>query len=69
VTVRTNEEVSSYKWLRLERLLSSESESSYNVDFLGEITEVPAFRVDDYVVWGLTYRIISSLLSVKASSA
>ena len=69
VTVRTNEEVSSYKWLGLERLLSSESESSYKVDFLGERRKVPAIRVGDYVVWGLTHRIISSLLSVKASSA
>ena len=67
VTVRTNEEVSSYKWLGLERLLSAEAESSYKVGFQGEIREVPAFRVDDYVVWGLTHRIISSLLSVKTT--
>lgn len=65
VAVRTNEEVSSYRWVGLDRLLSSEASSSQKVNFQGKIREVPAFRVGDYIVWGLTHSIISSLLSAK----
>lgn len=68
VAVRTNEEVSSYKWLEIERLLSAEATTSYKVNIQGQARDVPAFQVDDYVVWGLTHRIISSLFSADERS-
>lgn len=63
VTVRTNEEVSSYRWVELNRLGSAEAKSSRKIVFDGQVIEMPALLVDDYVVWGLTYRIVSSLIS------
>jgi 8-oxo-dGTP pyrophosphatase MutT (NUDIX family) len=63
VEVRPNEEVSSYQWLKLEKLTAEHAGSSYRVDADGQTREMPALLVDGYVIWGLTHRIISSLLS------
>ncbi|MDA4124402.1 MAG: CoA pyrophosphatase [Thaumarchaeota archaeon] len=62
VEVRTNDEVASYRWVKLERLLSGEAKSAYRLEFGGQVREMPALLVDDYVVWGLTHLIISTLL-------
>lgn len=62
VEVRPNEEVSSYKWVKLEKLRAEQAKSSHRVDAGGQTREMPALLVDGYVVWGLTHRIISSLL-------
>jgi 8-oxo-dGTP pyrophosphatase MutT (NUDIX family) len=62
VRVRTNEEVTSFLWVGLERLTSDRARATYSLRLGGESREVPAFRVGGYVVWGLTQRIISALL-------
>jgi 8-oxo-dGTP pyrophosphatase MutT (NUDIX family) len=62
VRVRTNDEVKSYLWVEIERLMSDEARATYTLRLRDESREVPAFRVGDYVVWGLTQRIISALL-------
>lgn len=63
VEVCPNQEVSSYQWVKLERLTAEQVRSSYRVDEGGQTREMPVLLVDGYVVWGLTHRIISSLLS------
>lgn len=63
VEVRPNEEVSSYRWVKLGKLMAGEATSSYRVDGGGQTREMPALLVAGYAVWGLTHRIISSLLS------
>ena len=63
VTVRINEEVTSYRWVDLKKLVSDESKVSYRLNFGGEPREVPAYRVEDYMIWGLTHRIISDLVA------
>jgi 8-oxo-dGTP pyrophosphatase MutT (NUDIX family) len=63
VPVVINEEATSYLWVYLERMISDESRSTLNLTFLGEQREVPAFRIGDYVIWGLTHRIISTLVA------
>jgi len=62
VEVRPNNEVASYKWVKLEKLTAEQARSSYRVDAGGQTRGMPALLVDGYVVWGLTHRIISSLL-------
>lgn len=62
VSLRTNEEATSYMWIDLEKLASGELRSTYRLDLGAETRELPAFRAGDYVVWGLTHRIISSLV-------
>ncbi|MDV3293024.1 MAG: CoA pyrophosphatase [Nitrososphaerales archaeon] len=62
VKVMPNEEVSSYRWVGLDEFLAPRSRSTYRVEADGVALNVPAYALGDYVVWGLTQRIISSLL-------
>ncbi len=62
VEIRPNGEVASYRWVDLEDLLAPETQSTYKFTSGGREVELPAFKVDDYVVWGLTHRILSSIL-------
>jgi 8-oxo-dGTP pyrophosphatase MutT (NUDIX family) len=61
--VRPNEEVSSYAWVKLRKLMAEQARTSTRVDAGGRTGEMPTLLVDGYAVWGLTHRIISSLLS------
>lgn len=60
--VTPNEEVSGYRWVSLDEFLDPRSASTYHLRARGFSRNLPAFTVGDYVVWGLTHRIISSLL-------
>jgi 8-oxo-dGTP pyrophosphatase MutT (NUDIX family) len=62
VKVNANEEVASHVWVDLAGLTSREVESTHKLDLGGEVKEVPAFRVGDYIIWGLTHRMISALV-------
>jgi 8-oxo-dGTP pyrophosphatase MutT (NUDIX family) len=62
VEVRANEEVASFRWIALEELLAPAARSSHQFGYKGNSVEMPAFAVGRYVVWGLTYRILSTLL-------
>lgn len=57
-----NDEVASYRWVSLKRMLAPGARSSYLMKRQGRTMELPSFVVDDYVVWGLTHRIITSLM-------
>lgn len=50
------------RWVPLELLLHPETYDSVRLDIRGENREFPAYRLDDSVVWGMTERILSSLL-------
>lgn len=69
VALEANAEVSSYRWVELLSLLSPESKSVHELRFSGKTLSMPAYRVGDYVVWGLTHRILSSLLGDTPPSA
>lgn len=60
--LRLNEEVRSTVWVPLEWILSPESLTMYRLDDPSGVREMPALRYRDYVVWGLTYRILGSFL-------
>jgi 8-oxo-dGTP pyrophosphatase MutT (NUDIX family) len=62
VKVRPNEEVESYRWVELREVLAPGSRSNHALKFEGRSVEMPAFLVGDYVVWGLTHRILTSIL-------
>lgn len=68
VEVRTSDEVSSYRWVGLPALLAPEARTVHDIRFQGEPRGMPAYRVGDYVVWGLTHRILSSLLADNGPS-
>jgi 8-oxo-dGTP pyrophosphatase MutT (NUDIX family) len=61
VEIRPNEEVASYRWVDLEVLTAPKAKATYRLNYNGGTVEMPAFKVDDYVVWGLTHRILNSV--------
>ena len=63
--VKLNEEVASYRWVDLEDFLAPRSQSTYQINYDGKSVAVPAYVVGGYTVWGLTYRILSSILEEK----
>jgi len=56
-----NHEVVSLHWLPLERLLSPGSRGSMDYRHEGTTIELPCLRIDDLVIWGLTYRMFDNL--------
>lgn len=61
VEVKPNDEVASFRWVPLEDL-TTPARSTHDVKYEGRIVGMPAYTLGDYVVWGLTYRILSSML-------
>ena len=60
--ITPNGEVYSFRWVGLKEILSRESRFTYRLERLGDVAQLPAYKVGDYVVWGLTHRILSSIL-------
>ena len=61
VGIKPNDEVASYRWVGLQELQAPRAKSIYRFESLGRSVEMPAYLVEDYVVWGLTHRILSSV--------
>ena len=59
--VKPNEEVASYRWIKLDEMLAPRSRSVFRLNREGVEISMPAYSVEDYLVWGLTYRIVSTL--------
>jgi 8-oxo-dGTP pyrophosphatase MutT (NUDIX family) len=57
-----NPEVAGARWVPLDLLLHPDTYNSVRFDIRGESREFPAYHLDDSVVWGMTERIVSSLL-------
>ena len=62
VEIRTNAEVASYRWVSLDDLVAPSAQATYTLESGGRAVGLPAFKVEDYVVWGLTHRILSTVL-------
>jgi 8-oxo-dGTP pyrophosphatase MutT (NUDIX family) len=57
-----NPEVASARWVELDLLLDPETRHSVRLEIRGETRDMPAYRLDDAIVWGMTERILTSLL-------
>lgn len=66
---RPSREVVSLHWIALDRLLDPASRSTLQYDHEGGRLELPCFRIDGLVIWGLTYRMFENLVFVLASHA
>jgi 8-oxo-dGTP pyrophosphatase MutT (NUDIX family) len=62
VRVLSSPEVSSHRWIPIKDLLSGLKRADHEVGSGGDHRTVPSFRFGDYLVWGLTERILSSLV-------
>ena len=61
VKPRLNEEATSCRWIAYSELVNPVSRSSHSIRRDGTTLEMPAFAVSGYLIWGLTYRIVSTL--------
>ena len=61
------DEVTSVHWLGLDDLLGPARRSQLDYVHQGSTLQLPCLRVDDLVIWGLTYRMFSSLGELLAS--
>ncbi len=57
-----NSEVAAAHWVQLDDLQQPERHHPVTLDVAGMIREVQAFQLDNGVVWGMTERILASLL-------
>lgn len=60
--VRLNSEATSYRWLSLGELRSTGARATHQFTYQDSVLEMPAYSVKDYLVWGLTYRILNLLV-------
>jgi 8-oxo-dGTP pyrophosphatase MutT (NUDIX family) len=58
-----NPEVAAARWVPLDFLLHPHTYNSVQLEIRGEQRVFPAYRLDDSVVWGMTERILSNLLT------
>jgi 8-oxo-dGTP pyrophosphatase MutT (NUDIX family) len=57
-----NPEVADVRWVPLDHLLDPETYHSAQIDVRGAPREVPAYRLEETIVWGMTERILTALL-------
>lgn len=60
--ISPNQEVASHRWVPIRVLRADSSKSFYSRDDDGTRRSFPSYIVGDYVVWGLTERIITTLI-------
>jgi 8-oxo-dGTP pyrophosphatase MutT (NUDIX family) len=62
-TIVGNREVASWFWLPLGQAARGELDSTYTWRLGPAPLTMPAWRYQDFVIWGLTYRMLRDLLS------
>ena len=65
VRVRTNFEAASFRWVPVSKFSDERSKSHYLLERGNLKQSFPAYKYEDYVIWGLTHRIISTLVQVN----
>ena len=61
VALRPNHEVRSVHWIALDELVREERRSVMDYPDQGSTLQFPCLRVEDVVIWGLTYRMFLGL--------
>ena len=63
-----NPEVAAARWVPLDHLLHPDTYHSVRIQIRGEHRDVPAYRLEDAIVWGLTERVVTALLEKAVNS-
>jgi 8-oxo-dGTP pyrophosphatase MutT (NUDIX family) len=58
-----NPEVAAADWVPLDRLLAPDTYRTIRIQIRGETRDMPAYHLDGGVVWGMTERVITGLLT------
>jgi 8-oxo-dGTP pyrophosphatase MutT (NUDIX family) len=59
-----NYEVAELVWAPLGQMMRGEIDTIKELDYDGELRRMPAFRVQDHIVWGMTHAMLRSLFVV-----
>ena len=59
--LRPNHEVRSVHWIPLDELVREERRSMMDYAYQGSTLQFPCLRIDEVVIWGLTYRMFQGL--------
>jgi 8-oxo-dGTP pyrophosphatase MutT (NUDIX family) len=62
LSIAGSSEVSSHMWVPVSDLMEPKNRSTYDSGLGGEARSFPAFSLSGYTVWGLTERILSSIV-------
>lgn len=62
-------EVDAIVWGKIAHLQSPEAATIYPYSFEGRMLELPAYRVEEHIVWGLTHRMLASFLDLIEEKA
>jgi 8-oxo-dGTP pyrophosphatase MutT (NUDIX family) len=68
VKVLPSQEVSSHRWIPVTELISGKNRSQHALESGTVQGTVPSFRFGDYLVWGLTERILTRLADFAEST-
>jgi 8-oxo-dGTP pyrophosphatase MutT (NUDIX family) len=63
-SVRQAHEVASVFWVPLAHLFDEAASTELEYPFNGQLTTFPGIRFEDYVIWGLTLRILDSFAGI-----
>jgi 8-oxo-dGTP pyrophosphatase MutT (NUDIX family) len=61
--IKLSDEVTACTWVPLARLLRPDTHHPVRLDVAGQSRVVPAYELEDGIVWGMTERILTSLLN------
>jgi 8-oxo-dGTP pyrophosphatase MutT (NUDIX family) len=61
-SISLNPEVTASSWVPLSHLLRPDTHQPVRLEVAGESRVVPAFELEDGIVWGMTERILTALL-------
>jgi 8-oxo-dGTP pyrophosphatase MutT (NUDIX family) len=62
--LRPNAEVAEYVWAPVGQMVRGEVDAIKELSYGGELRRLPAFRVQDHIVWGMTHNMLRSLFEV-----
>jgi 8-oxo-dGTP pyrophosphatase MutT (NUDIX family) len=60
--VSLNPEVASASWIAVDHLLRPDTHYPVRLDVAGQSRQVMAYQLEDGIVWGMTERILTSLI-------
>lgn len=61
--LRLNPEVAAARWVHLDHLLHPATYHPVRIQIRGEHRDVEAYELEDAIVWGMTERVVTSLLT------
>lgn len=64
-----NAEVSSAQWVALDYFLRADTHHPVRLEVGGQSRQVQAYQLEDGIMWGMTERIVTSLISISESPA